>query len=51
MQAPGVASDELTFTGAHGHTDDTEEPHIHPNPPTHPHARPHDLEVPGKQAS
>ena len=28
-----------TNTGAHGHTDHTEQPHNHPNPPTHPHAR------------
>ena len=28
-----------TNTGAHGHTDHTDEPHNHPNPPTHPHAR------------
>jgi hypothetical protein len=24
-------------TDAHGHTDHTDEPHNHPNPPTHPH--------------
>ena len=30
-------------TGAHGHTDHTDEPHNHPNPTTHPHEqRPRD---------
>ena len=27
------------YTGAHGHTDHTGEPHNHPNPPKHPHDR------------
>ena len=35
--APVVASVVLTFTVAHGHTDHTDEPHNHPNAPTHPH--------------
>ena len=30
-------ADRTGHTGTHRHTDHTDEPHNHPNPPTHPH--------------
>ena len=33
----GGAGTHTVHTGAHGHTDHTDEPHKHPNPTTHPH--------------
>ena len=38
-KTPGGAGTHAQRTGAHEHTEDTDEPHNHPNPPTHPHNR------------
>ena len=38
-KTPGGAGTHTGHTGAHRHTDHTDEPHNHPNPPIHPHER------------